>query len=318
MSSALPDLGIGIDIGGTTTKAAVVDGDGVVIASSSLPTRPGTAGVLASAVEAAQAAAAGAEVSAADVEVVGIGMPGTVDHRRGTVRHAVNVGIGREEVDVARLVAAELGVGVHVEHDVRVAALGADWLLDRQGKPADDLGYLSIGTGVAAGYVRAGQMWRGSTLLAGEIGHIPIDSAGPRCVCGQVGCIEAIASGAAIERLWPSPDRTAAARLQRAAADGDARAGQLWAGVVGGLSRAVLMLTLAWDPQVIVLGGGVAAIGDVLREAIDDRLTRDGAQSEFLASLQIGRRLRMLDSSVPIGVIGAVRAAHLAGALRPS
>ena len=161
-------------------------------------------------------------------------------------------------------------------------------------------------------------MWRGSTLLAGEIGHIPIDSSGPRCVCGQVGCIEAIASGAAIERMWPSPDRTAAARLQRAAAAGDPRAEQLWAGVVGGLSRAVLMLTLAWDPQVIVLGGGVAAMGEELRSAIVGRLAADGAQSEFLASLQIGRRLQLLDSSVPIGVIGAVRAAHLAVALRSS
>jgi len=288
----------------------VLDADGVVVAASTQPTRPGVTGVVASAVESVSAAARAAGVGVTEVDIIGVGIPGTVDHRRGTVRHAVNVGIGRDEVELGRLIGAELGRTVHVEHDVRVAALGADWLLARDDAAVADLAYLSIGTGIAAGYVRDGQMWRGSTLLAGEIGHIPIDPAGPRCVCGQVGCIEALASGAAIERMWPTPDRTAAAALHAAAASGDTDAERLWRGVISGLSRAVLLLTLAWDPQVIVLGGGVARLGGVLRDAIVDRLAEDGEQSEFLASLDIGRRMRLIDPSVPVGSIGAVRAAH--------
>lgn len=318
MSAGLPRLGIGIDIGGTTSKAAVLDADGAVLGAATVPTQRGAAGVVASAVESAAAAARAAGIEITDVESLGVGIPGAVDHRRGTVRHAVNVGIGRDEVELARLLGAELGVAVHVEHDVRAAALGADWLLGQQGHGVDDLAYLSVGTGIAAGYVRHGQMWRGGTSVAGEIGHIPIESTGPRCVCGQTGCIEAISSGAAIERMWPSADRTSATRLQRAAAAGDPRAERLWSSVVGGLSRAVLLLTLAVDPRLIVLGGGVAAaLGDVLRREVAARLASDSAHSEFLTSLGIGRRLRMLDPEVPLGAIGAVRAAHAASALLP-
>ena len=69
---------------------------------------------------------------------------------------------------------------------------------------SNDLAYLSIGTGIAAGYVERGRLRRGNTLVAGEIGHIPIDPNGPLCACGQIGCIEAISSGSAIERLWPT------------------------------------------------------------------------------------------------------------------
>ena len=310
MTAGLPRLGIGIDVGGTTTKAAVIDADGGVVAASSLPTRRGPEGVLFSARQAANDAAAAAGLPMGDAEAVGVGIPGAVDPQRGTVRHAVNVGIGRDGIELGRLLSDDLGVAVHVENDVRVAALGADWHLSRWHGATDDLAYLSIGTGIAAGYVRHGRMWRGSSLVAGEIGHIPIDPNGPRCACGQVGCIEAIASGSAIERLWPTEDGTSALQLQRAAAGGDPRAVPLWAGVVAGLSRAVLLLALTWDPQLVVIGGGVAALGEELRVAIAGRLSADGAQSEFLASLDLGARMRIIDPSVPIGPIGAVRAAY--------
>jgi predicted NBD/HSP70 family sugar kinase len=151
--------------------------------------------------------------------------------------------------------------------------------------------------------------------VAGEIGHIPIDPAGPRCACGQTGCIEAISSGSAIERAWPSSTTSPSRALADAAAAGDPQALVVWHSVVGGLSRAVLLLALTMDPELIVLSGGVAELGDALRDAIVQRLHHDQRQSEFLSSLAIGERVHVIDPSILLGPIGAVRAAHAATAL---
>jgi predicted NBD/HSP70 family sugar kinase len=312
MNDDLPTLGIGVDIGGTSTKAAVIDTHGIVIASTVLPTQGGEEGVVSTAIEAALSVARTAGVALSDVDAVGIGIPGTVDPLLGTVRFAVNVGIGHDDLDLGARLIDELGVAVHVENDVRAAALGADWFLATEHGAVTDLAYLSIGTGIAAGYVERGRLRRGSTLVAGEIGHIPIDPNGPACACGQIGCIEAIASGSAIERMWPTEAGPPAVELHRAAVAGDPAARRLWAGVMGGLSRAVLLLVLTWDPEVIVLSGGVASLGNVLRDAIAERLAEDAKQSEFLGSLELGARMRVIDPSVPLGPIGAVRAAHAA------
>jgi len=308
----LPSLGIGIDIGGTSTKAAVIDSLGEIKASISIPTVPGADGVVSTAVKAALGAARRATISTADAEVIGFGIPGVVDPRRGTVRYAVNVGLDDTEFAFGARLADELGVAVHVENDVRAAALGADWFIASAEGPVDDLAYLSIGTGIAAGYVEHGRVRRGSCFVAGEIGHIPIDPNGPGCVCGQTGCIEAIASGSAIERVWPTVDGSPVVDLHNAAAHGNASAHALWTSVIGGLSRAILLLALTWDPQVIVLSGGVSALGDALRDEITARLDTDAQESAFLGSLQLGSRLRVIDPSIPLGPIGVIRAAHAA------
>ncbi len=283
-----------------------------MIASITLPTQRGAGGVVSTALRATLEVARSAAMSMSDANTIGIGIPGTVDPQRGTVRLAVNVGIGQRAVDLASLLTDALGVAVHVENDVRAAALGADWYLSNEYGPVNDLAYLSIGTGIAAGYVERGRLRRGHTLVAGEIGHIPIDPRGPRCACGQIGCIEVISSGSAIERMWPTENGTSAVDLYQAASSGDIAARRLWAGVIGGLSRAVLLLALTWDPEVVVISGGVATLGDVLRDAIAERLAADGQHSEFIGSLNLGARMRIIDPSVALGPIGAVRAAHAA------
>jgi glucokinase len=311
-----PRLGIGLDIGGTSTKAGIVDEHGRVVAAVSLPTIRGVDGVMSTARDAVLAVSAEVGVALVDVDVVGVGIPGTVDPRRGTVHHAVNLGIGSGEVELAVLLGGMLGVPVHVENDVRAAALGADWFVAQEHRVVDDLAYLSIGTGIAAGYVEHGRVRRGHRLVAGEIGHIPVDPAGPACACGQIGCIEAIASGSAIERMWPTADGSAAFALHRAMRAGDVDAGRVWHGVIGGLSRAVLVLALTWDPEAIVISGGVASLGEDLREAIAGRLTADAERAAFLAPLQLGERILVVEPSIPLGPIGAVRAARVALAAR--
>ena len=305
-------LGIGLDIGGTSTRAGVVDADGTVIALVTIPSGRGADGVVATARAAVQAVGRLAGVGLHEVDVVGVGIPGTVDPGRGSVHHAVNLGIGRDVVDLGARLGAELGAPVHVENDVRAAALGADWYVANEGRGVDDLAYLSIGTGIAAGYVERGRVRRGSRFVAGEIGHIPIDPRGPNCACGQVGCLEAIASGAAIERLWPTTHGSPAVALQQAAVAGDPAAGLIWDAVIVGLGRAVVMLALTWDPDIVVISGGVATLGQALHDAIAQQLAQDGQRGAFLRSLDLGARLRVIEPSVPLGPIGAVRAARAA------
>lgn len=299
---------VGVDIGGTSTKAAVLDGDGTVLFTHWLPTRHGARGVIATAQEAIASVIEVAGMRLADISLIGIGIPGAVDPVAGTVRHAVNVKIGPEPLALADALTQHFGRRVHLENDVKAAALGAHFLTTLPGEPID-LAYLSIGTGIAAGFVQQGRLRRGRSLVAGEIGHIPIDPAGPLCACGQTGCIEAIASGSAIERDWPSSNGSPSRSLARAAAAGDARALEVWRRVIGGLSRAVQLLALTLDPDVIVLSGGVTELGEVLRTAIIERLGEDQLHAEFLRSLDLGDRIRIIDPSVMLGPIGAVRAA---------
>jgi glucokinase len=313
--SNLSRVSVGVDIGGTSTKAAVIDDDGAVLLSTSLPTQHGSRGVTETAFRAIDTVLRIAELAADSIHLIGVGIPGAVDPSAGTVRHAVNVGIGSEAVAIASALSDRFGRPVHLENDVKAAALGAELVLGSvRGAPAD-LAYLSIGTGIAAGFVENGRLRRGYTLVAGEIGHIPIDPAGPICACGQTGCIEAIASGSAIERAWPSSGISPSRALAEAAAAGDPQALVVWSAVVGGLSRAVLLLALTMDPELIVLSGGVAELGDVLRDAIVHRLLDDQRHSDFLSSLAIGDRMHVIDPSILLGPIGAVRAAQAATTL---
>ena len=124
-------------------------------------------------------------------------MPGRVDAVHGVVSAAVNLGI-TEPVPMAGIIGARLGVPVHVENDVNAAALGTFAHLGLA--PAASLAYVNVGTGIAAGFVLGGRLWRGATGGAGEIGHVPMRPDGPPCRCGQLGCAEAVGSGRAVGR----------------------------------------------------------------------------------------------------------------------
>jgi predicted NBD/HSP70 family sugar kinase len=305
---------IGVDIGGTSTKAALLGRGGEIVVAEVTATRPGPEGVVRTALDAIAAITSSARIAPEAVHLIGVGIPGAVDIVTGTVCHAVNVGIGSTPVHLAAAITDRFPWAVvHVENDVKAAALGAHVLTAARRTGRVDLAYLSVGTGIAAGFVENGRIRHGVTFVAGEIGHIPIDPNGPTCACGQTGCIEAIASGSAIERDWPTTARSPVRALAAAAAAGDARAATVWHDVIGALSRAVQLLTLTLDPHVVVLSGGVAELGDVLRNAIVDRLADDQRHSPFLRSLDLGSRLEIIDPSVLLGTLGAVHAAVAAG-----
>lgn len=293
-SHAMTSTRIGLDIGGTKTEAVVV-AQGRVVARSRVATAPGRRGVLKSVAQALNELDADYRASAA----VGLGVPGVIDRRSGTVRHAVNLGIADEPFPLATEVAEIVGSPVMLENDLNAAAWGAHVV-----SGTNDLAYLSLGTGIAAGLVLDGVLRRGAYGLAGEVGHIPHDTARGECGCGQRGCLELSTSGLALQTMWPHADPPLPAVL--AAADrGDATAVAVRRTFLDGLADAIRILALTVDPAVIMLGGGVARIGAPLLSALATAMREQAAESEFVASLNLASRLELAPTEVPLGALGA-------------
>src|SRR5205823_13868902 len=126
----------------------------------------------------------------------GLGIPGRVQPATGLVESAVN--LRWRQLPAGPLLAERLGVPCHLENDARAAALGAYQTGDE--RRFQNWAYISVGTGIAAGLILRGQLYRGPNGMAGEIGHTVVLPGGPRCACGLSGCLEAIAAGPAILR----------------------------------------------------------------------------------------------------------------------
>ncbi|MCC4907942.1 ROK family protein [Microbacterium sp. cx-59] len=289
---------VGLDVGGTKTDAVVVDAHDAVIGSVRLPTLWGPDGVARTVVDAVAALGARAGVDPGSFASVGIGMPGQV--RPGTMRvsHALNLGIDR--MDVRETLAPLLGLPVRVENDVKAAAVGAAVLQGR-----DSIAYLNLGTGVAAGIVVGGRVWRGRRGAAGEVGHISIDPHGPECRCGGRGCIESLAGGASIAARWERPGEYPVRDVFDAADGGDALAIELRAGLASAVAAAVRILVLTADVDAVVLGGGLTALADRMLPEVRAALSRGAAGSPFLRSLALADRVEVLPPGSPAAALGA-------------
>lgn len=289
---------VGLDIGGTKTHGVLLSEDGSILAEVRRATRPGAEGLLDTAADVFRDL--GHQVDEPLAVPVGVGVPGLVDPARGTLRHAVNLGVDGADLPLRDLLVERLGVHVVVENDVNAAALAARALVG-----VDDVVYLSVGTGLAAGLVVEGRLRRGDHGAAGEIGHLPVDPSGLRCGCGQTGCLETIASGRALARAWPTPDGPPAASLFAAAAAGDERAVAVRDRFCWGVASAVRALCLTVDPARIVLGGGVSEVGEPLRVEVVRQLRAMGECSAFLASLGLAERLAIVPQHYPVAAAGA-------------
>ncbi|WP_439591666.1 ROK family protein [Microbacterium sp.] len=290
---------IGLDVGGTKSDAVAVDETGTVVRRVRLATGWGPDAVVQTVLDAVAALADDGGVDRTAVRSVGIGMPGQVVPGTARVVHAVNLGVA--ELDLAAAVGPALGVPVRVENDVKAAALGAYVLHGGVGTT----GYLNLGTGIAAGIVRDGELWRGARGTAGEVGHISVDPHGPLCRCGQFGCIEALAGGGAIAERWGRRAALPVRDVFDAADAGDQTALGLRAGLARGVAAAVRVLVLTADVDAVVLGGGVTALGERLMADVSAELAASAAASPFMRSLHLEERVELLPAGSPAAALGA-------------
>jgi glucokinase len=303
---------VGLDIGGTKVLGVLVDGEARVLHEVRLPTAKGCDGVVATAANAVVLLLHATGMSMTALGAVGMGIPGVVNPENGQVQHAVNLGIDGS-VALAPLLSARLGgVPVWADNDLNAAALGAAHLVgSRSGSPTSegrfaDLAFLALGTGVAAGLVLDGVLRRGTKGAAGEIGHIPVVADGLACPCGQRGCLEQYASGAALALAWPSTNgRPAAAELFDAAKAGDPDAVRIRDTFARAVASAVRLLVLTCDVGRVVIGGGVSAVGGPLLDGVQAALRDQAAGSSFLRSMDMAGRVELAPGDVPVAAIGA-------------
>jgi glucokinase len=306
---------VGIDVGGSKTEAAVAAIDGTIVGQAIVATgMAGETGVLRAIEQAVSIAIAQSGCAGSAVLAAGIGIPGQVDPETGIVHHAVNLSL--RSYPLRRELGAVFGdAPVIVENDVRLAALGVYHDLQNR-DPVRSLAYLSIGTGIAAGIVVDGQLYRGAHGMAGEIGHVVVDPGGTTCNCGLRGCLETVASGPAIAARagLPGKDGTPpdTAAVFSAAARGQPRAVVVVEEVAKYLSQTLHWLAMTYDVERIVVGGGVSRAGAALWEPLTAELEKLRAQSTLAATLLPAERVMLLTMTVNPGVFGALALAQKA------
>jgi glucokinase len=273
----MSDVVIALDVGGTGIKCALVDPSGAVQHAERHATQRerGADAVVSTVLDVAEGLAATARARGLTPRAVGIVVPGIVDESTGTAIWSANLGF--RDVPLKTLVEKRLGLPAALGHDVRGGGLAEARLGAGRGRRHVLL--VAVGTGIAAAHVVDGTVFAGAHGAAGEIGHIVVRPNGPPCGCGQRGCLEIIASAASVARRYA--ERTGAAaeadRVAALAAAGDADAGAVWDETVAALADGLLVGLALFDPEVVVVGGGLAEAGDALlvplRAALRARLT---------------------------------------------
>ena len=315
---------VGVDVGGTKIAVLITTPDGAILGratrASSAGDQDGAAEAIATTVE---LALVDAGVSVDDVAVIGVGVPGRVDARTGMVTIAVN--LGWNDLALRDALETRLGRPCVIENDARAAAVG----LHRRGAvgTANDIAYLAVGTGIAAGVILGGRLHRGARGLAGEIGHAIADSAGPVCTCGQRGCLEALVSGPSIARRAAvaiaadasglttdhrsslaaiEPGQLTAVDVYDAATAGDPLACNLVEDVGRQLAWAIHLLVMAYDVDRVVLGGGVSHAGETFMAPIQRELDRLRAASPTAGELLPAGIAEVLAPGADAGAWGAI------------
>jgi len=277
----MPKVALAFDLGGTELRAALVDGEGTLLAFASVPTlaRDGVMAVVGQIEMLAETVCS--EVSDAGVAGIGIGAPGPLDPEAGIVIGPPTLS-GWHDVPLAGILSDRFGLPVRLENDAHAAAVG-EWRFGA-GRGANSLVFVTVSTGIGGGVIADGRIMHGRRGLAAEIGHMTITDKGERCFCGAIGCFEAVASGTALGRR--ATVTTAAgdgSRLRALSGDAEvtgrnvvdaARAGDpiafslleeeaRWLGI--GFTN----LLHLYSPDVLVMGGGISNGFDLLRENIE-------------------------------------------------
>lgn len=312
----MPDLYLGVDVGGTSIKCAVADAEGTLLKEGAIPTESheGPDNVIQRIGEYVQTLMQ--QAGGGTPQGLGMGLPGLVDVHRGFTRYLPNMTTHWRDVPVADKLSPIVGCSVHLLNDVRTATLGE--LTFGLGKSANTMAFIAIGTGIGGGVVLDGKLRLGPLGAAGEIGHQTIDRTGPLCGCGNHGCLETLASGTALAAEGVRLMLMGLAPHLHDAVDGDP--GEVNVEVMGkvadlddpvkdailnaasDIAIGVANIITTIHPELVVIGGGVSNLGplllDRIREDVEDRVGRLFPVDDIrIERSQIGEKA---------GVLGAV------------
>lgn len=300
-------LRLGIDLGGTSAKIAIVNERSKILSEASVPTAgfPRADDLVKKITEVCRELLGQRKIAR-----VGIGVAGDIDSTRGVVRVSPN--LGWKNVPLARLMQKRMKVPVVVENDANAAA----WGLFKTQVPTSvkHLIVMTLGTGVGGGLIVDGRLLSGATGSAGEVGHMVVDDKGPLCNCGTRGCLETYVGGPhivdkvrrALKAGRPSslkklePSHLTPLAVSQAALKGDALAKRVWEEAGWALGRAVGDLIYILNPQMIIFTGGVAQAKDLILRPMKKVLSTRAFQTPIKAV-----RIKVADNASHVGVIGA-------------
>ena len=309
MQSALKEtVCLGVDLGGTNLRCALVSADGAVLGRESTATEiaSGRAPFLERLLGLLDRLQGAARAQGLQVGAVGLGVPGLFSND-GVLRSSVNL-VALEGLNLAQVVAAGIGVPAVALNDANASAVGEQRF--GAGRPFASSLMVTLGTGVGAGLILGGRLWTGIDGVAGEFGHVTVEPRGRGCGCGNRGCLEQYASASAIAALAADrglnagAGRLDAARVAQLARQGDPEACAIFqqAGSYLGIAAAGVVNLL--NLEAIILGGGVAESFDLLAEV----LRREIRQRAFALPAE---RVQLLKGELgdDAGVLGAAAAA---------
>ena len=251
---------VGVDVGGTEIKAALVDRDATALAERTIPTPRDGADRILDAI-----AALVGELRDDRVTAVGLAVPGVVDERRGLAVWSEN--LSWTDVPMTAEITARCGLPAVLGHDVRAGALAEARAGAARG--LEDVVFLAIGTGIAAGIILGGRLHAGGGY-AGEIGHTYAGHDEP-CACGGRGCLEAIASAAAIARRYSARSGRTVDRAAEVLQARDEHARAVWDEALDALAGALAWVASVLAPDAVVIGGGLSRAGDALLGPLEQR-----------------------------------------------
>jgi glucokinase len=316
------ELIAGIDIGGTKIAVGVGTEVGAVLCRSRRATAEcGDGDALLEAVSRMVEEALEESGAEGPLTRIGLALPGPVDRSRGCLVGSLTLPLLNFR-DLREYFEERFDVPVALDNDANAAALGEAFFGAGQGAPV--VAYFTVSTGVGGGIVSDGRLFRGARGFAGEFGHQTILPGGPRCLCGNYGCLEALVSGPAIERRarqaaashpesrLASATDLSAANVAALAAAGDVIAQRIWDETGYYLGIGVAHAIAAVDPDIVVLGGGVTGAGALLLAP-----TQRSAERHLPAYLSAGIRIEIAHLEDNVGILGAVALALESAGIDP-
>lgn len=291
---------IGIDIGGTDTKIGLIDVHQHIIAKQTIKTnavRPAEK-VIDEIGKAVLALLEQQKIPMDQCVGVGIGVPGTVDRKQGIVRYSNN--IGWEDVDVVKEMEAHLPIPIYIANDADCAALGET--IAGAGRDYQDVIMLTLGTGVGGGIILDGSIYEGKGIGGSELGHMVIVENGEQCTCGRKGCLEAYVSATALIR---DARKSIGKELTPEEIFSMAREDEVLKEIVDSYIRrlgvGIVNIVNIFRPQLVLLGGRIAAQGEVLTKPLSESMM----QSCFGKNRSEIPELRVASLGNEAGIVGA-------------
>jgi glucokinase len=306
---------IGVDLGGTKVRAVLADGKGNLLARKEMSTEAskGQEKVIDNIVKVINGVMKDAD--SGQIVGLGIGAPGPLNPRTGVVYSPPNLP-GWNNVPLRDFLEKRLGIPVYVGNDANLAALGEYTF--GAGRDYRYLVYITISTGIGGGIIEDGRILDGAKGAAGEIGHMTIEAFGPRCNCGNYGCWEVLASGTGIRRRaiellqggresllselsGGDLEKITAEMVEKAARKGDAAALELISQTGTYLGVGVTNILHLFNPEIVVLGGGVTHMGELILKPLQEEVNRR-AMPAFRENVPVV----LTDLKGDVGLYGAV------------